>query len=224
MDQNEIFRRTEGNGWYARNKPHLGGQLAAAESEDVRFICATLAPFQDRVRNVLEIGCSSGMKLEAICERLAAHGEGLEPSQVAVDEGNSRAKSADIRLRAGSGEMLPFESQSFDLVYFAFCLYLFDRKSLLQSLAEAERVLKPGGFLAVTDFDPGTRQKRAYSHFEGVYSFKQDYAAIYAQSGLYYLMGKHAFSHRRNHFDEEPGERVSTSILYKEVDAYPSGA
>lgn len=221
MNQSEVFRRSEGDSWYGRNKPHLAPQ-AMAESRDVRAICSALAPYAHRIGRVLEIGCSSGMKLEAICGRLSAHGEGVEPSQIAVDEGNARAKAADIRLQQGTGDALPFQPQTFDLVYFAFCLYLFDRNALLQSLAEADRVLKPGGFLAITDFDPGTRHKRPYSHHEGLYSFKQDYASIYTQSGLYCLVGKESFSHRVPHFDEESGERVSTSILYKELDPYPS--
>lgn len=74
----------------------------------------------------------------------------------------------------------------------------------------------------ITDFDPGVMHKRPYSHLEGIYSYKQDYSDFYTQSGLYYLAGKHCFSHRREFFDESPGERVSTSILYKEVDPYPT--
>lgn len=221
MNQNEVFRHTEGNAWYARNKSHLRETAAVTDAPDVTYVCTTLAPFRGQIARVLEIGCSSGLKLETICGNLAATGDGIEPSQVAVDEGNSRAKSVPIRLQAGTGDALPFEAGSFDLVYFAFCLYLFDRSSLLRSLAEADRVLKPGGFLALTDFDPGTRLKRPYSHLDGVYSFKQDYSAVYTNSGLYYLVGKHSYSHRQAHFDEDLGERVSTSILFKEKDPYP---
>lgn len=224
MDQNEFFLRAEGNAWYGRNKAHLQSLGDVAEAPDVAFICSTLAPFGARIGRVLEIGCSSGLKLEAICGRLSAEGEGIEPSQDAVDEGNHRTKQVRMRLQAGSGDQLPFDSGSFDLVYFAFCLYLFDRASLMRALAEADRVLAPGGFIAVTDFDPGTRQKRPYSHAAGLYSYKQDYASVYTQSGLYYLVGKTSYSHRQAFFDEEPGERVSTSILFKERDAYPAGS
>jgi ubiquinone/menaquinone biosynthesis C-methylase UbiE len=92
----------------------------------------------------------------------------------------------------------------------------------MQSLAEADRVLKPGGFLVITDFDPGFHHKRPYSHHEGVFSYKQNYADFFTQSSLYYLAGKHSFSHRFMHFDDAPDERVSTCILYKEADPYPT--
>jgi ubiquinone/menaquinone biosynthesis C-methylase UbiE len=170
---------------------------------------------------VLEIGCSDGLKLDAICYDLDAIGVGIDPSSIAVNAGNTRAKIADITLMQGTGENLPCLSERFDLVYFAFCLYLFDRKSLIQSLAEADRVLKPGGFLVITDFDPGVPYKRPYSHCDGVYSYKQDYTTFYTQSGLYYLAGKTCFSHRVPYLDEIPDERVATSILYKEAEPYP---
>ena len=188
---------------------------------DVQYICETLAPFRERVNKTLEIGCSNGIKLEAICHALDSKGFGIEPSPEAVKSGNARTKLSDLKLQEGTGERLPFKSGEFDLVYFAFCIYLFDRAVLMQSLAEADRVLRPGGFLVITDFDPGYAHKRSYSHFQGVYSFKQDYTKIYTQSELYYLAGKKCYSHRVSSFDEMPDERVSTSILYKEINPYP---
>jgi ubiquinone/menaquinone biosynthesis C-methylase UbiE len=177
-------------------------------------------PFKESLNSILEIGCSNGVKLEEICSKLSAKGNGIEPSEQAVADGNRRPKNSDITLVQGTGDRLPFADQSFDLVYFAFCLYLFDRSSLLQSLAEADRVLKPGGFMAITDFDPGSPRKRSYSHFSGLYSYKQDYASFYTQSSLYYLIGKHSFSHRLNFFDKIADERVSTQLLYKEADPF----
>ncbi len=168
----------------------------------------------------MEIGCSSGFKLEAICRHFNAAGKGVEPSNAAVLEGNSRIKSDDIKLFVGTSDKLPFESGSFDLVYFAFCLYLFDRNELMNSLAEANRVLKTGGFLAITDFDPGKSYCRKYAHLDGVLSYKQDYSAIFTATGLFYLVGKHSFSHRYHHFDFSGDERESTTILFKESDPY----
>jgi ubiquinone/menaquinone biosynthesis C-methylase UbiE len=99
---------------------------------------------------------------------------------------------------------------------------LFDRNTLLKSLAEADRVLKPSGYIVITDFDPITQRKRAYSHFPGLFSYKQNYSNLYTSTGLYYLTGKKSFSHRSPVFDADPVERVSTQIHYKEKDAFNS--
>lgn len=223
MSQKKIFTEGEGDAWFNRNLNHIQSIEQVIKSPDVRYALDTLMPFSARINQVLEIGCSNGIKLEAICQHLNAVGVGVEPSPVAVKNGNDRNKLADTTLLVGTGDKLPSRcaDASFDLVYFAFCLYLFDRSTLIQSLSEADRVLKPGGFLVITDFDPGSHYKRPYNHFQGIFSYKQDYASFYTQSGLYYLMGKHSFSHRAPSFDELSDERISTSILYKEIDPYP---
>lgn len=223
MSQSKIFTESEGDAWFNRNQDRIQTIDQVIGSPDVRFLMDTLTPFSTRINRILEIGCSNGIKLETICQHLNAIGVGVEPSPIAVASGNNRKKVADITLFLGTSNMLPSacSDASFDLVLFAFCLYLFDRNTLMQALAEADRVLKPGGFLVITDFDPGSHYKRPYNHQRGVFSYKQDYASFFTQGGLYYLLGKHSFSHRTASFDEIPDERISTSILYKEIDAYP---
>jgi ubiquinone/menaquinone biosynthesis C-methylase UbiE len=221
MNQNTIFTECEGDAWFHRNQMHIQTIDQVIKLPDVKYVLDTLASFHARIERVLEIGSSNGIKLEAICQYFNSVGIGVEPSPMAVQHGNERKKKTKIELLVGTGENLPFEDSSFDLVYFTFCLYLFDRKRLMQSLAEADRVLKPGGFLIITDFDPGFRHQKPYSHFQGVFSYKQDYTSFFTQTGLYYHLGKSSYSHRSANFDEEPGERVATNILYKEVDPYP---
>jgi SAM-dependent methyltransferase len=218
MKQNSIFLSSEGDAWYKRNQTHLT-QINIAEEPDVSHILSSLLPFKDQIDNILEIGCSSGLKLKKLCDVLDAKGVGIEPSEKAVMDGNAMKHDA-VTLVQGAGDSLPFADASFDLVNFAFCLYLFDRNTLLKSLAEADRVLKPGGYMVITDFDPGTQRKRAYSHFPGLFSYKQNYGSLYTSAGLYYLIGKKSFSHRSPVFDADADERVSTQILYKEKDAF----
>lgn len=222
-NQNSVFKEGEADSWYSRNKVILDGIRSTQKKVpfDVEHISKNLDPFKSEINHILEIGCSSGNKLESLCQRLDAAGHGIEPSALAVEEGNSRMTGSHIQLVCGTADELPFESSSFDLVYFGFCLYLVDRKTLLKSLSEADRVLKAGGFLAITDFDPGLMYKRPYVHQEGLFSYKQDYSRFYMESGLYYLVSKTSFSHRREFFDYENDERISLALLYKEIDPYP---
>ena len=217
MDQSSIFLEGEGDNYFLRNKEALEVRSIAGE---IAWLGQALSPFKDKVNSVLEIGCSNGAKLEQICGLLDAKGQGIDPSKQAVDEGNRRLSGRGEQLHVGTASRLPFDGLSFDFVYFGFCLYLLDRQDLLTALAEADRVLKFGGFLAITDFDPIHRHKRPYHHKEGVFSFKQDYSKVFTESGLYYLVSKNSFSHRQSFFDPDGNERVSTTLLFKEVDAY----
>jgi len=221
--QNSIFKDGEADSWYSRNKEILD-EIGSTQKKlplDLENLSKNLDPFKSEISHILKIGCSNGKKLETLCQSLDASGHGIEPSALAVEEGNSRMKGSPIQLVCGTADELPFESNSFDLVYFGFCLYLVGRQTLLKSLSEADRVLKAGGFLAITDFDPGRMYKRPYSHQEGLFSYEQDYSKNFTESGLYYLVSKSSFSHTKNFFDREGDERISLSLLYKEMDPYP---
>lgn len=221
--QSNHFRNGEADQWYARNKDSLNRRANSGDAEprDIRLLIDWLQPVRNNIRHILEIGCCNGQKLQALCQELDASGQGIDPSGQAVADGNARMQGAPAHLTCGTAESLPFEDGSFDLVYFGFCLYLMDRSSVFRALSEADRVLKAGGFLAITDFDPGVMHKRPYIHREGIFSYKQDYSKFYTVGGLYYLVSKAAFSHLQAHFDPVIDERVSVALLYKEIDAYP---
>lgn len=215
MKQSAIFLQGEADNWFLRNKDQL-----VKNYNDIDWISHSLQPFSDQINSVLEIGCSNGIKLNKLSQFFNAQGYGIDPSSLAVEEGNATWNNQNIQLQTGTASSLPYPNQSLDLVYFGFCLYLLDRSDLLAAVAEVDRVLKKGGFVAITDFDPIARHKRPYHHREGVFSYKQDYAKLFTESGLYYLVAKNSFSHRQPFFDLDTNERVSTTLLYKEIDAY----
>jgi len=217
MNQSAVFLEGEGDNYFLRNKAALDLKSGAPE---MNWLGQALTPFKGKINSILEIGCSNGAKLEQICGLLDAKGQGIDPSKQAVDEGNRRLSGKGVDLQVGTASRLSFDRGVFDFVYFGFCLYLLDRQDLFSAAAEADRVLKFGGFLAITDFDPIQRHKRAYHHKDGVFSYKQDYSEIFTGSGLYYLVAKNSFSHRQPFFDTDGNERVSTTLLFKEVDAY----
>lgn len=221
--QDDHFKNGEADQWYVRNKDDLNrlAHSGGTAHHDIRLLIDWLQPVRNDIRNILEIGCCNGQKLQVLCRELDANGQGIEPSGQAVSDGNARMQGTPAHLTCGTAEALPFETDSFDLVYFGFCLYLMDRRSVFRALSEADRVLKAGGFLAITDFDPGVMHKRPYIHREGLFSYKQDYSKFYTEGGLYYLISKATFSHRKAYFDPVADERVSLALLYKEIDAYP---
>ena len=100
-------------------------------------------------RRVLEVGCGTGALAAALAERGArVWGLDAEPEMLAV--ARQRAP-AGVGLKEGRAEALPFKDGWFDRVVMRLSLHLFDRPA---AIAEARRVLGPGGRLAIATFDP----------------------------------------------------------------------
>lgn len=106
---------------------------------------------------VLDAGCGFGGTVAHINE----HFTGMELIGLNLDERQLlRARAAvkpmagnSIQFVAGNACALPFPDQSFDVVLAVECIFHFPgRKTFFE---EANRVLKPGGFLALSDFIPG---------------------------------------------------------------------
>jgi ubiquinone/menaquinone biosynthesis C-methylase UbiE len=215
FNQSQVFLDGEGDNWFKRNESEITIQNIFYETDIIKRV---LENYKDNIKNILEIGCSNGAKLFNLCSYFNAEGFGVDPSEAAVQSGGK--KYTRLKLSVSTASQIPYEDHKFDLVYFGFCLYLIDRNDVLKAVAEADRVLKNGGFLAILDFDPKKRTKRSYSHKPGIFSFKTSYADFFTASGHYYLVAKESFSHGGRHFTTDSDERVSVSILYKEPEPY----
>lgn len=220
-DQTQAFQQVEGDAWFDRNRASFESKSSYLECD---LLAAELHPFRTDIHDVLEIGCGDGHKTEILARLFDARASGIDPSQKAIDHGCRRVQvrgTPGVALRVGTAEKLEWPDASFDLVYFGFCLYLVGRGELMAAVAEASRVLRPGGFLAILDFDPATPHRREYHHRPGLFSFKQDYSALFTATGQFHLFGKRSFSHAAPHFARDPHERVAMSFLYKEQEPYP---
>lgn len=94
---------------------------------------------------VLELGAGGGANF-AFYDPLRVTGvEGVDPSPGLLDWARDAAKAEGLSfdIKEGIAEDLPFEDDSFDTVLATFTLCSVQNQ--MQSLAEARRVLKPGG-------------------------------------------------------------------------------
>jgi SAM-dependent methyltransferase len=96
--------------------------------------------------DVLDVGCGDGFHLP-IFARDAASVIGVEPHPPVVE----RARARGFRVLQAGAEALPLPDRSVDLVH-ARTAYFFGA-GCEAGLAEAERVLRPGGALAIVDLD-----------------------------------------------------------------------
>jgi ubiquinone/menaquinone biosynthesis C-methylase UbiE len=107
---------------------------------------------------VLEIGCGTG-NLAILARRLTPSAEvvGIDPDPKALSRARRKAQRArlPIEFREAFAEQLPFPDASFDSVLSAFMLHHVLPDAKVPTLREAFRVLKPGGFLQLADFEEG---------------------------------------------------------------------
>jgi ubiquinone/menaquinone biosynthesis C-methylase UbiE len=102
---------------------------------------------------VLEIGCGTGAVCRDIARR-ARIGEviGLDPSPIFLAKARELATGIpNLRFEEGDARKLPYDDGAFDAVIFHTCLS--HVPSPESALAEAHRVLKKAGYLAVFDGD-----------------------------------------------------------------------
>ena len=214
MPNKEKFKDSEANEWFKRNpRPTENRQT----DEDISLLTNWLQPFKIEIDNILEIGCGSGHKLVQIAESLNANGYGVEPSVEAVDYIENNLPT--IRVKVGFGDNVPYDTP-FDLVHLGFFLYLVDRHYFLRCVSETDRLVKPGGFLSIIDFETPYPYSNDYSHRAGIYSHKHNNTDVFVASGLYSVVNKFHFSHSNFFFNQDINERVSLTLLYKETDIF----
>lgn len=125
----------------------LDGFMRAADRAGIRRARARVA---GRARgSVLEIGIGTGSNFEAYPDGVAVHG--LDPSAAALSIAAGRAGRGgrQVRLVEGDAGALPFEDDTFDTVVATFVLCSVG--DVGRSLAEARRVLRPGGTIRLLE-------------------------------------------------------------------------
>lgn len=108
----------------------------------------------EAVGSLLDIGTGTGRMLELFGPAVD-HAVGIDLSRdmLAVARVNlERARLQNCTVRHGDMYALPFAMPSFDLVILHQVLHFAERPA--EAVAEAARVLKPGGRLVVVDFAP----------------------------------------------------------------------
>lgn len=119
---------------------------------------------RDSGQQVLEVGCGTGHWLQVL-HAWGLNGAGLDASAEML--ARAQAGLPGIALVQGRAERLPWTAESFDRVFCINALHHFVDKQAF--LAEARRILRPGGMMLTVGLDPhrGTDQWYVYEYFPG---------------------------------------------------------
>lgn len=200
---------TEGDAWYTRNRTAI--ESRNLPEDDVILSEILTLPPPNIACKVLEIGCSTGFRLEWLKNFMGWQCSGIDPSAKAVEDACKRGVDA----YQGTADKLPFPSDNFDIVIFGFCLYLCDRADLFRIAQEADRVLVNPGWLIIHDFWSPTPCARNYHHATGVFSYKMDYQKMFSWHPSYTCFSHRVHCHAKRCYTDERQEWVATSILRK---------
>lgn len=110
-------------------------------------IAGAVRPLLSGKQKALEVGCGTGHWLAEFSSACPVVGLDLSPRML-----EKASQKGGGQLVCGQAAELPFADGSFDLVYCVNAIHHFDRAAAF--VAEAWRVLRPGGSLAEIGMDP----------------------------------------------------------------------
>lgn len=217
--QMDAFRHGEGDAWFARNRAGIEAWDPERDEPLQMLRRHGIEP-----KRAIEIGASNGYRMAALQQRHPCDAWAVDPSQAAIEDGRRRYPS--VRFEYGEADEAPWQFAGvFDLVIVHFVLHWVERSLLMQSVAGIDRVLADGGHLVLGDFAPANRWRIPYRHRAGVWTYKQDYAALFLASGLYRAVAMQIGDHGGGPADSAPeGSRTAVWLLRKSLtDHYAEG-
>ena len=196
------------SGWAQGLRPVTRSRAAARRAYDraSRWHRFVEEPFERRARavglgllrvrpgeRVLELGCGSGGALVALARAVGQEGRvvGLDLSPGMIGQAAARLRRVGLddrsELRVGDATSISFEDSSFDALFVAFTLELFDTPEIPLVLAECRRVLRPGGRIAAVSLSraaPVRWPTRAYEQLHDRFPAAFDCRPIHPRLAL----------------------------------------
>ncbi|MDG4883773.1 class I SAM-dependent methyltransferase [Mesorhizobium sp. WSM4884] len=138
-------------------KARYDGSILSFQQKRGQESSAFFLPFLKPDMRLLDIGCGPGNITATLAVHVgAAVGIDIQPRSIAAaNELVERTRIGNLSFREADMTALPFDDEAFDAVFFHAVLYHQDHPTLAGTLAEAKRVLRPGGLIATRDADVG---------------------------------------------------------------------
>jgi ubiquinone/menaquinone biosynthesis C-methylase UbiE len=224
MNKNlKIVKKKEADNFFKRNL-HFYNSPEGLDTKDYRIL-DLIKVNNLRPKSVLEIGCSTGIRLNQYQNILNTKiNYGIDLSSKAINLGKKKYKKLKL-FKLSSLEINKIK-ENFDLIICGFFLYLLDREEIFNQFNLISKKLKLNGYLIINDFDPLFKHSNTSIHNKNLRSFKTSYDNFLEESGLFKIIYK-----IRNNFtltktiDKKKYKSDDNSItLYKKIDfidSYP---
>lgn len=137
------------------HRPSLGERLGALQRQAIVQLGPYRKVWQRPPGRLLDVGCGTG-DLAAIFGRRGWSVAGIEPSSAAAEH----ARAIGVEAVAGTLAAAPWEAGEFDAILFNHSLEHIDDPA--QAVADAARLLRPGGLLAIAVPNFGSWHRRLF--------------------------------------------------------------
>lgn len=157
----------------------MGSNLDDIGRSVAGFIKAKYPDFKPA--RILDMGCTIGHNTCPWAREYPdAEVTGIDVAAPVLRYAHARAQAQGVtaHFRQADATAMPFEDNSFDVVFSSMFLHELPKKAVRQAIAEAKRVLKPGGLLINMELPPNDQ----LSPYEGFYL---DWDCYYNQEPYY---------------------------------------
>ncbi|NQU62210.1 MAG: metalloregulator ArsR/SmtB family transcription factor [Rhodospirillales bacterium] len=157
-------KRAEAAGAYFSKVAPQWDQVRTMHIEESKVEEALIGLLDHDVKTLLDIGTGTGRMLEVFGPRVErAEGVDLSRDMLAVARVNlEQAGLKNCSVREADMYQLPFQAESFQVAIIHQVLHFADDP--LRAIAEAERIMQPGGCLLICDFAPHKMEELRDEH------------------------------------------------------------
>ena len=214
--QEYAFITKEADAYFERN---AAATLVPAPTD--HHVLSALRPIALPERGVLiDVGGGTGQLAAGFLEiHPGWRATVIEPSQRAIEAGRMAFPSIEFR----KGSITNPDDMALgpaDLVFVCTVFCWVERGLLSRAVSNVDLICRNSGLLVISDFDSPFRRANPYKHYDGLFTFKQDYAGIFPGLGTYTLLSResislldHTTSDERDPYDQQ----WATSILRKDL-------
>jgi len=179
--QESVFIEKEADAWFERNAKAI---LEPVKSNH-RIIQALKQLQISHPFTLVDLGGGSGKVSAGIIETFPnCNATVLEPSAKAIQAGKERFPSIEF-LQGSLTQASEMPARNFDLVLVSGVFCWIDRSLLSQAVANVDRLVKPGGYLLISDFETPYPRANPYHHHPDLYTYKQNYFQPFLALNIY---------------------------------------